>query len=1201
MRKTALYGTLALVLFAGCNNFFHELVPPDGNRIESFSVPGQLGSAQIGDTTVHVTVGPGTDIAALVPSITVSAKATLIPVTIPYIQKAFPSANVFREAFSFYASQDKADYVIDLIKRNPDFGVPALDEAIDFSEPVTFLVVSGLGNIRQYTVNVEIDSGVGKFLSFGFSKFDNPDLTRGNAVGAVNTTTIDVEVWYPVENIASYQLIPTFQTNGAVVSLDGNTLTSGTGMIDFTPKPTSSADLPLTRTKTLVVQRPGFAAVNYTLSVTFKEDPNTDHSITDFRFDKDFNYGIRYTAVGEIVDDTDTGTITLRVYYSGNIPATLVPSFVSPGTVSVEGSPQYSGATFHDFNQILYYKVVSPDTIYTRTYRVSVDFINESDPRPRMNGFTFTMMDNPTLTSDSSAMIDHAAGLVVIEAVYTTDPPPYTLVPQFSAGGVVSVGGLTQASGINSQDFSHRVKYTVTDPGNPSFYRDYWVEVRFVKESFALAEISLFRFEQADNPDLCADVTATINQVAGTIDAVLLFETEGTGHRNLVPRWLTQGTVHVGGTAQTSGLSGQIFNPAVVYRAVSADGTFYRDYTVTIREINTRIYVNKNATGDNTGVSWANAFRSLPDACAAAEQLPAALPVELWIAEGSYRPSETRNRTTYFTVRGGAGYYGGFAGNETAKTQRVPGTHPVTITGDLGGGTYSEHLFMNADFGGKNAIFDGINFTKARALTGADPVRSGAAINLRRLNNLTITNCFFEDLRTGFRGGAVYTDLNNGGSVNIRGSNFKATGAERSGGGVTVITDLDSSITVVLEDCDFEDTPSGTHGGGAMAISNHREDDIDYNTKFSGSITIRDCNFDNVRSTTGGAIVVERNFAGSFTMEDCNFNNVQAGGAAFVRSDTAFITINRCNFENFPDAGSYSTVYAYNASGGSIAITNCVFENIQGGGLFGGAVYASGSGGSVTITDCDFENIRNDGLGGGAISTSGTSVIITDCDFENTRAENGSGGAVYASGTLVTITDCDFEDTRAENGSGGAIYASVSGGSVIIRDLTITDAHAVNSSSGDYFAGGGGIYISSYSFPTAEISRVAFTNVTAEGSADFTSGGAVAFNRVALTMTDCSIDTTGSDKFGGAIGGAGVSSCVLNGVSFVNCNALTNQGSVLFGNKYTTEALGMAPAYTVRPGCSLDGTPITSSNLDTVLASPSRRYLPGGSTIVWAP
>jgi hypothetical protein len=74
--------------------------------------------------------------------------------------------------------------------------------------------------------------------------------------------TIDVtNVWYPVENIASFKLIPSFETNGAVVGLGGVELTGGTSVIDFT-KPAAAGWDGLTKTDTKVVTRPVFPPVD---------------------------------------------------------------------------------------------------------------------------------------------------------------------------------------------------------------------------------------------------------------------------------------------------------------------------------------------------------------------------------------------------------------------------------------------------------------------------------------------------------------------------------------------------------------------------------------------------------------------------------------------------------------------------------------------------------------------------------------------------------------------------------------------------------------------------------------------------------------------------------------------------------------------------------------------------------------------------
>jgi hypothetical protein len=348
------------------------------------------------------------------------------------------------------------------------------------------------------------------------------------------------------------------------------------------------------------------------------------------------------------------------------------------------------------------------------------------------------------------------------------------------------------------------------------------------------------------------------------------------------------------------------------------------------------------------------------DACAASEQLPAALSAEIWIAEGTYRPSETRDKAAYFKVRGNTGYYGGFAGSETDKDQRVPGSNTVTITGDLGGGVYSEHLFMNADLGNRNAAFDGMKFTKARALAGTD--NRGSAIYVFLVNNITVSNSVFEDIRGGSQGGAVHI-YSTGGSISIAG-------------------------------CDFEDTEGGVGGALFANIGNGLS---------TGSVSIANCSFKNSKaSSLGGALCT---VSSSVSITSCNFENIQtqdSSGALYARGDSVNIT--GCDFENTKSGGAVGAVVA---SGGSVSIMGCGFTNTESG-SYGGAVLASG--GSVSITDCDFDNIKS-GDDGGAISSNGSGpTIITKCNFTNCTAHYGS--ILFGQGTAFTIRPgCSVDGT----------------------------------------------------------------------------------------------------------------------------------------------------------------------------------------------
>ena len=446
----------AALLLMGCNNFFHDLVPPSGDRITSFSVPNQSGVI-IGENTVNAVVLPGTDIRSVIPSIGISPGATILPVTMDYIVRAFPNEPLFGGAMELYTSADLINKSIELIKAKSGFIRPALDLPIDFSRPVDMIVIAGAGQVRQYRVNVEVDSGEGKFLFFEFNKFHNPELVR-NAPGTVDTgaKTVTLSVSYPEENIASYKLVPGFTTNGARVFLEGVEVLSEETELTFTKPPASAALADPaygTQTKTLTLRRPGYADAVYTLIITFVEDPGTSRAITDFRFVKSLNPLISATAMATIVHSGDTGTIDVTVSYSGTRPAALIPSFVSPGNVTVEGVAQTSGFNSRDFSGPVFYKVVSRVGGYTRIYQVTVTLVEASDPRPVISSFVFTTAKNPALLSNSTALIDHEEGLILVEAAYDGDTPPASLTAEFAASGRVTVGGVEQTSGAGARIF----------------------------------------------------------------------------------------------------------------------------------------------------------------------------------------------------------------------------------------------------------------------------------------------------------------------------------------------------------------------------------------------------------------------------------------------------------------------------------------------------------------------------------------------------------------------------------------------------------------------------------------------------------------------------------------------------------------------------------------------------------------------------
>jgi hypothetical protein len=384
------------------------------------------------------------------------------------------------------------------------------------------------------------------------------------------------------------------------------------------------------------------------------------------------------------------------------------------------------------------------------------------------------------------------------------------------------------------------------------------------------------------------------------------------------------------------------------------------------------------------------------DACAASEQLPAALSAEIWIAEGTYRPSESRDKTAYFKVRGNTGYYGGFAGSETAKDERVPG-HPVVITGDLGGGVYAEHLFMNTNFGYRNAAFGEMKFTKARALTGTD--KYGPAIYVQLAYNITVSNADFENLQAGGGGGAVYA----------------------------------SAGSVTITDCDFTYTEAGTQGGAVYA------------SNYNGSVTITDCDFTYTEAgTQGGAVYASGKTIAISGYTSNNTKALHSGGSLFIwlspggRASVRNAVITNSEQLNVTGIGTnggggiYITAYT-STSPETAEFSSVTFENVQG--TTGGAVSFSEYV-QLAITNCLIKNAAASEWGGAIYGIGETSCELRDVSFTGCTAPLGnilaSVGAHYPGSVVVypvfiVRPDCKVNGTEIIAANWASVLSTLSG------------------------------------------------------------------------------------------------------------------------------------------------------------------------------
>ncbi len=121
---------------------------------------------------------------------------------------------------------------------------------------------------------------------------------------------------------------------------------------------------------------------------------------------------------------------------------------------------------------------------------------------------------------------------------------------------------------------------------------------------------------------------------------------------------------------------------------------------------NSRVYVNQNATGNNSGESWVNAFTDLQSALAMSKNCSGIN--EIWVAKGNYKPTTSNNRLASFNIENTVTIYGGFAGNETLLTQRNLGNNTTILSGNIGNPTLETdncyHVVVCKDLSSSNDI-----------------------------------------------------------------------------------------------------------------------------------------------------------------------------------------------------------------------------------------------------------------------------------------------------------------------------------------------------------------------------------------------------------------------------------------------------------------------------------------------------------------
>ncbi len=177
------------------------------------------------------------------------------------------------------------------------------------------------------------------------------------------------------------------------------------------------------------------------------------------------------------------------------------------------------------------------------------------------------------------------------------------------------------------------------------------------------------------------------------------------------------------------------------------------------------VYVDKDRSGGN-GSSWSQAYRTIESAIAGAGNNQ-----EFWIAEGTYTPASV------LAPKNGSKFYGGFAGTETALSQRDVDAHPVIVDGQ----NSLKHVFLVDNKSGVR--IDGLTITRGKAIPpGTSQEEYGGGISVWTLG-AEIVNCKFVNNSSSWRGGGLFIK---GAASLVDGCQFTGN-TSASGGGACLV------------------------------------------------------------------------------------------------------------------------------------------------------------------------------------------------------------------------------------------------------------------------------------------------------------------------------------------------------------------------------------------------------------------------------
>ena len=373
----------------------------------------------------------------------------------------------------------------------------------------------------------------------------------------------------------------------------------------------------------------------------------------------------------------------------------------------------------------------------------------------------------------------------------------------------------------------------------------------------------------------------------------------------------------------------------------------------------TRLYVKGNATGTNVGTSWTNAFTDLQSALRYCPGVQ-----EIWVAQGTYKPTTFADRSDRFAIPSGVQVLGGFVGTETQASQRNWNTHVTILSGDIG-------------------------------VAGDKTDNSNIVVYLTAASNLTRIDGF--TIRDAYQNSAIYSDNSSPTIENciIRDNAFSGG----NGGGLYTYYG-----TMSVLNCTFSYNKASTGGAIWAQYTN---------------LTVQNCSFDHDSATSeAGAVAKYYNSGSTFVMDNCTFtDNYAQTNAGAMRIYDCLYQVTNCHFlrNTTNNAGGAVLINGYYANG---SLKNSTFQgnSVNLGTGNGGAVYDDYSYYVKTYENCLFSG-NSANYGGAVYVANDAGQTFKGCTFGGNYALS-DGGALqsFANNSNINLQNCILWGDESSSG-----------------------------------------------------------------------------------------------------------------------------------------------------------------------------------------